>query len=348
MHIKYNIRSLKSKELTINLFAKNVNFCLSLFIFALIIGLALNPAKYISITYSGLIVWASVVLPALLPFFVLTKMLTSLNSLDTLCKVFEPITKFLFKTPAISSYIFLMSIISGYPLGAKLTSECYEQGLISKNMAQKITTFTSTSGPLFIIGTVGVGMLLNQTAGLVIFASHILGSIFNGVIYRNSFKESPLKKSNILKKQTTNLNNILAESMYNSIIAVLIIGGYIAFFFMLITMLNDYNLLLPFKQFLTFLFNIFKLDTNLVNAICNGLIEITKGCLDVSTSGATLYTCTLTCSFLISFGGFSIYFQATHFLNKCNINLKFYLFQKFTHAIISLFLTLIALQFITL
>ena len=177
---------------------KNLKLWLSFFIFLTVIGLALNPEIYIQATFEGLLVWATVVLPALLPFFMLTTMLTKLGVVNNFCQIFNPLTKFLFKAPAISSYIFFMSIISGYPVGAKLTSDCYKQGLITTTEASKITTFTSTSGPMFIIGTVGVGMLHSYLAGVIIFLSHILASIINGIFYRNFYVEQK-HTSNSLK-----------------------------------------------------------------------------------------------------------------------------------------------------
>src|SRR5574344_476395 len=120
-------------------------------------------------------------------FMFFTKILTDLDFLSWLTNLFTKLNKILFKAPAISSYIFLMSIISGYPVGAKLISEFYEMGAISKVQANKLCTFCSTSGPLFIIGSVGTSMFLNSTLGYIMFLSHILGSFLNGILYRKLY-----------------------------------------------------------------------------------------------------------------------------------------------------------------
>ena len=64
---------------------------------------------------NGLILWSKAVLPALLPFFFLSKMLTELGSVKYLSLYFEKITKKFFKVDGIGSYAFIMSIFSGYP-----------------------------------------------------------------------------------------------------------------------------------------------------------------------------------------------------------------------------------------
>ena len=82
----------------------------------------------------------------------------------------KPLQK-VYHAPAISGYILIMSMLCGYPIGAKLISECHEQGFITEKEAKSVSAFTSTSGPLFIIGTVGVGMFENKTAGFILLIS---------------------------------------------------------------------------------------------------------------------------------------------------------------------------------
>jgi hypothetical protein len=93
----------KSSKISIsNIIRKNTSFSfiffkyrktlLGAFCIMLLFLLALNPQIYIQATLNGLVIFASVLLPSLLPFFVFTKLLTKLNVINTFCKVFEPIT----------------------------------------------------------------------------------------------------------------------------------------------------------------------------------------------------------------------------------------------------------------
>ncbi len=319
---------------------------ISLFCLFFIYCLILNPQKYIASTLNGFTVWATVLLPALFPFFFFTKMLQELNIATSFCNNFSFITKKLFRLDGIASYIFFMGMLSGYPVGAKLTSELYTRGAITSVEAKKITTFSSTSGPLFIIGTVGIGMLHSQIAGIIIFASHIIASILNGVLYRNIGNSKT--KTLMLEQKTnpTSIEDLLGLVMYNCIIAILMIGGYVALFFMIITVLNDYNLLNPFVLVLQNILNVFNINPSLASPIINGLVEITKGCLDLSALNVGFNESVLATTFIISFGGLCIAFQALSFLSKCKISLKFFLFQKFTHAVFSVLVCYLILLFI--
>ena len=64
----------------------------------------------------------------------------------------------LFNVPGEGSYAFIMGIISGYPVGAKIINKFVEEGTCTKSEAERMLAFTNNSGPLFIIGTVGISL----------------------------------------------------------------------------------------------------------------------------------------------------------------------------------------------
>lgn len=322
---------------------KTIRISISLVICALVMFIIIKPDLCISSVYNGLSVWARCVLPSLLPFMFFTKILTDLDFVSKITNKFSKVTKFLFNAPSISAYIFFMSLISGYPVGAKLISEFYEAGVISQKQANKLTTFCSTSGPLFIIGSVGTAMFLNATLGYVLFVSHILSSVLNGIIYRNCYKDNFEKPFNT---NASNLNEILPNSMSSSITSCLIVGGYIAVFFMIIDLANSINLFAPLNSIFSFLLKPFGVNTNTANALTNGIVEISKGCSSLSALNLPTTLLATLSSFVISFGGFSVFFQSITFLSKCKVNMGFYLLQKLTHGLLSAIITFAICSFV--
>ena len=286
----------------------------------ILLNMVLFPQIYINATLNGITAWAINVLPSLLPFVFFTKIITNLNQNKKKKLLFEKPTRYLFNTPAISLYTFFTSIISGYPVGAKMTADLYEGGKISKSEAFRMSSFCSTSGPMFIIGAVGVGMLKNVAYGYIIFFSHIIGAFINGIIYRN-LKLKNDKKNTENEKITSKIN--FSNIVLDSALSLISVGVIIAIFFVVITSLSP----------------ILNLFSSGVASFLAGLIEITKGCNDISFSLSGL-TCILSCTFVISFGGFSTAIQSLTMLNKLEMPLWLFLLQKLTHAICS---TLIAL-----
>ena len=303
------------------------NLILSFFISFIIIAIIVSPQKYIEVSMNAIIIWAKVLLPSLLPFFIFTKILTSLGYVKTFSTCFKNITYKLYKTPPISSYVFLMSILTGYPVGSKLTSDLYNNGFLSKQDAKKCITYTSNSGPMFIIGSVGIGMLLNKTAGYIILISHILGAILNGLLYRKISSNEPDKKiNNNLQVQENSLSSCVMDSIYS----ILLIGGIMIVAFIIIEMLNSINIFSPINSVISKL----GIESSITSSITNGLFEITRGCLETSTLNCSITLKTIISCFIISFGGFSTVLQAMAFLKNI-VTYRFFVLQKTTHTIIS-------------
>ena len=300
---------------------KKYNILLAILILYIIINMVIYPQIYINQTLNGISAWAFNVLPSILPFIFFTKILTMTGMVENVSRLFMKPCKKLFNTPAISAYVFLTSAISGYPVGAKMTSDLYCQGKITKNDAFKMTSFCSTSGPMFIIGAVGIGMLKNALYGYIIFIAHILGAIINGICY----KKLKIKDDNKKNSQEGNQQNgDLSSMVLDSALSVISVGVIIAIFFVVITSLSP-------------IFNLFPLP---ISSVLEGLIEITRGCIDISSSISSVWSI-VACTFIISFGGISTILQSLTMLNKLNMPIWLFVLQKFTHAIIASMISII-------
>ncbi|WP_432400655.1 nucleoside recognition domain-containing protein [Wukongibacter sp. M2B1] len=138
----------------LNLYKKIKFFVLVSIVFVMVFYILVYPSEIIEATRSGIILWANVVLPSLLPFFIGAELLVGLGLVKFIGVLIEPIIRPIFNVPGEASFVFAMSITSGYPIGVKLTSNLRRNGDISQSEAQRIISFCSTSGPLFMIGAV--------------------------------------------------------------------------------------------------------------------------------------------------------------------------------------------------
>lgn len=193
--------------------------------------------------------------------------------------------------------------------------------------ATQMLSFCSTSGPVFMIGTVGMGMLHSNMAGIVIVISHILGSFANGLLYRAKNKS----KSFVACVQQKD-NDILADSMYNSIISILIVGGYIVICFVLVDMLNNLHIIPGLARGIS---SIFHINYDVVVSILNGSIEMTRGCLDISKTAISLQAKTVLCCGLVTFSGMCVFVQSLAFIKNIKVKKSRILLMKFTQTIFS-------------
>ena len=306
-----------------------LNIILSLLILAVIILFVMRPKVGMQACFDGVSVWAKSLLPALFPFFILTGLLTHLGVVEKLSKKISKLTSVVFGCSGVSSYVYLMSILSGYPVGAKITADLYLNNTITSKEAIKITTFTSTSGPLFIIGTVGIAMFNSFYLGLIVLIAHFVGAILNGVLFR-SYKISEQDNFNV---QTMDLN--LEDIMLSSIKSILIIGGYVAIFFVLIAIIESYHIFDPLVWGLSKILGLCGLNNISASAIISGVLEVTKGCLVLSTAKLPLKVSAIIATFLISFGGLCIHAQAFTFLRKFGMKYRLFVLIKLCHALLA-------------
>jgi len=313
---------------------KNYQFISAIALLILILIVAIKPDSYISATYKGFIVWAKIVLPSLFAFFIFTKLLMqNKNSLKIFSVINKPFEK-IYNVKSVGAYTFFMSVISGYPVGSKLTYEFFTQGMINKNEAHRLTAFCSTSGPMFILGSVAVSLFGNIRLGIIILCSHLLATLLNGLLYRNY----NVKDGYNTLKSTSNLpsKESLNEIMYNTIISVLMVGGYIALCFTVMEIIFSLKITLPFSYLINC---VLPEGSKVADCILKGIMEVTNGCVSLAESGCNLKTACIAISSLLSFGGFSIHLQSYMFLSKCGISYKYFLLVKVTQSILTILIS---------
>ncbi len=84
---------------------------------------------------------ASSVVPSLLPFFIATELFGYRNIISILGKMLNKLMKPIFNVPGEGAFPFIMRIISGYPVGAKIVADFKKQGLCSKHRSRKAYCF---------------------------------------------------------------------------------------------------------------------------------------------------------------------------------------------------------------
>lgn len=277
------------------------------------------PKFTITFTIKGLMLWYNSALPSLLPFIISTNLLKRSYAPILISKLFSPIGRPLFNTGGIGIFPIIMGMLSGYPLGAKITSELYMENKISKKTAEHLILFTNNSGPLFIVGTVGTIFLKNTKTGYFIMLIHYVSAMIIGAITadRRSYSQSAKINTNF---NQLSLGQILSETIYDSIRTIVSIGGYIILF----SIITGY-----ITQFV---------NNKFAKAIIYGIFEITGGC---SLLSAENQVNTALISALISWGGLSIHFQAADYIIKAKLPFKKYLLSKFFQSLIAFLLCFI-------
>lgn len=268
-------------------------------------------------------------LPSLFPFMVITLIAVKSGFAEKASLPLKKITG-IFNLPPAAAVCFIISACSGYPAGARCLLEFYENGSLDTSDCKKLSLLCSTSGPLFIIGSIGVRMLDDKSAGWKILLAHFI-SIISIALFLALFSKRN-KKSQF--KRTPQKGNLLYDSFYNAVISVAVAGGFIAFFSVSARILSDFNFLILFEK----LFCLFT-DEKSANALSIGLVEATAGCRNLAAATSNLKL--PLCGFLITFGGASIIAQQLAYLTKTGVKPLYFIGVKFLQGALCFLLLLI-------
>ncbi|MBU5426496.1 sporulation integral membrane protein YlbJ [Tissierella pigra] len=308
-------------------------------------GIIANPKLSLSSATSGVSIWFNIILPSLLPFFIISEILIGLGFVDLIGKLLEPLIGPLFNIPGKGVFPLTMSILSGYPVGAKLTSRLREEGLITKNQGNKLICFTSTSGPLFMLGTVSIGMLNDSSIGPLIIIPHYLAVLCLGLLFR-SYKSHDIefnkKNKNIFEeiqdsydswiKTKKSIGSLITEAVKESMDTIILIGGLVIFYSVLVEVLFNMKFI---NNFLYLLSNMLSIDLQIVKGFVAGIFEVTMGCKNIAAANIDFIYKISLINFIIGWSGLSIHSQALSFINRTDINSKLYIFSKFLHGILA-------------
>lgn len=270
--------------------------------------------------------------------FIATELLGYTNIISILGKMLNKLMKPVFNVPGEGAFPFIMGIISGYPVGAKIVADFKKQGLCSDIEAERLIAFTNNSGPLFIIGTVGIGLFKDTKTGILLLITHIFACITVGILFRwwknskNKRSTSFIETSNKLPSRISlsNLGEVLASSIMNSISTIFLIGGFVVLFSVVISILNSSGCLELISSFLSPIFKTFGIPSKYIKGIVIGLIELTNGVCSIALiASKNISTNIIICAFLLGFGGISVALQVLSITSKNGISIKPYLLGKF-------------------
>ena len=192
--------------------------------------------------------------------------------------------------------------------------------------------------------------------GILLLLTHILGCISVGVLFRfwkfNKEKNISVLRDKSLKNKLensitfSNLGEVLASSIMNSISTILLIGGFVMLFSVIISMLTKSHVLLICAVSLKPILNIFKINPEFSSGIITGMLELTNGLSAIShIQIKQLSQSIIIASFLTGFGGLSVLLQVYSIISKEGLSIKPYIIGKLLHGLFAAFYTYLFLNF---
>lgn len=265
--------------------------------------LLLYPQEALAASKEGMQLWLNVLLPVLLPFLILTGILIHTNMAGKLLQPVEVIWNKVLGVSAAGAYAVIVGALCGYPVGAKITSDLYENHQISELEAKYLLTFTNHASPVFVRTYLCHICLKDQIPARTVFGIFALSDLtimllFRFVVYRNKIQFLSADK----KKKTpvsSSSGAFLDVSIMNGFETVTRLGGYILMFSILSACISHF-------------WNM----KNLIGYTLSGILELTTGLCRLQNANIHMQWKYLLTLFLTAFGGICITFQTRSLVTR--------------------------------
>src|SRR5665648_1012712 len=323
----------------------------------LALGMFMYPQDVLSSAGEGLILWSRYVLPALLPFFILSELLMAAGFVHFLGVLLESFMRPVFRRAGKAAFVVAMGYTSGFPMGAVLTARLRKGGEITRVEGERLLAFTNNPSPGFMLGAVASGLLGKPTLGIILAGSVYLANLLVGFLFRfyrvtpsppisnrlPSFKRAWQEMKEAQGKDRRALGKILSDAISQSITTVLMVAGFMAFFSVILRLLNIWHIT-AFLAALTHIV-ITGMPLPILQAFFNGLFEMTLGCQYTIkvVSGLNYQVALLT--LLMGWSGFSVFAQVAGFISETDLRFAPFVVARALQGIFALGLSQIFLSF---
>ncbi|WP_238655157.1 nucleoside recognition domain-containing protein [Paenibacillus piscarius] len=212
------------------------------------------PESSFKASLAGLKLWWTIVFPALLPFLILSEMLTASGFVHGIGVLMEPLMKRLFRLPGAGGWTLVLGLTAGFPAGAEGVMQLHRQGDLTDKEAGRLASLVHYASPVTLLIVIGTAFLHSPAAGYALLALHWISGLAAGCI-ASRLDRSGIRKSGSVPvdaspqgtktslpgriRQATaearerdgrGFGKVLGESVSSAVQNLMIVGGYIIMF----------------------------------------------------------------------------------------------------------------------
>lgn len=286
----------------------------------LLMWICCNYANIISIAINSSInVCLTSIVPSMYAFMILSELLVRTNSHKVIGNVLSPISRYVLHLDGKLFAIFLISLVAGYPVGAKLISTLEENHSIDTHLAKNMYCYCYSGGLAFILGTIGGGLKVS----LMVYISNILANLILALILNFKYKVPKKETSKVDVKISSNIVIDAINSSFRTIINICIM---IIAFSIVISLLDIFNI----SDILSICISkVLHISNVSAQSILNAILEVSQSA-NVTIVGS-LYLPTV--AMIFSFGGVCVIMQVLSISGKSFNLLHFLKCRLFTSMI---------------
>lgn len=169
---------------------KLTKYMVLLFFTAMTVSMLLCSDLSAALALDGLNLWFSKMIPALLPFMILSGLLIRLGLSDTAASFFAPFLRPVFKLSDSCLYCILTGFLCGFPMGARVCALSLSSGKINKKEASLLLAFTNNIGPVYFAGYM-LHLFPVKTPAVVWLGMYAVPLVYGIVLRYTLYREIP-------------------------------------------------------------------------------------------------------------------------------------------------------------
>ncbi len=306
------------KKSTAGIIFKDVISCA--FAVFIIVTLILNQKAASLGVINGISFSIHTLIPSLFPFMFVSSFIVKSTIINSVGRIFAPLTKFLFYLPGCAAPAIILGMIGGYPTGVKNVQNLLERDLINREQANRLMCFNVNAGPGFIISLVGGIFLKSISTGILIFLSQISFAVFLGILLGLNARihNYELHENSASGDDNTNMTDSIIQSCNDAVNSTINMCSLVTLFYCILFIINS---------FLRQNSNVFP---PIVQLIVPVILEVNSACSTISNS---IYSPSLM-TFAIGWGGICVHLQIISVIIKeKNIKIFNFVLFRLIHAL---------------
>lgn len=207
-------------------------------ILSAISGLFIFSAECKDGASQGILLCLGVLVPSLFPFFILSAFLAESGVLDSLTPIIAPISKVLLGLKGICLLPVILSLIGGYPVGAKAVAALYSNGSVNKDEAHRLSCICCSAGPGFLVTFAGVSLLCSKESGIILLSSQIISVIVLCLLSRLVFGKSHSNEA-LTKRNRLSVSEALVSSVNSAVKSTAGMCGFVIAFSIICSVVTE-------------------------------------------------------------------------------------------------------------
>jgi spore maturation protein SpmB len=139
----------------------------------------------------GLTLCGELLIPSLFPTLLAASLLMRSGAIQHWGRILHPVTRRLWGLPGCSGAVFLLSMLGGYPIGARCIRQLTDDHCLTPGQGALLLHFCVGTGPGFAVSVVGCGLFGSLQMGLLLWGCQMLAAFLLSLTCRSRDCSAP-------------------------------------------------------------------------------------------------------------------------------------------------------------